>query len=353
MKSFLKFTVSALMTWILFFISCKKHDQIVPNKAPAAHAGADQTIIMPEDSATLDGSGSNDADGNIASFQWTKISGPLSFAISNRAVVSTVVKNLSAGTYQFELKVTDNGSLSAKDTVQIIVDDPMHPNQPPVANAGADQTIALPANSVTFDASGCLDPEMNIVNYTWTKISGPFAFTIVNGNNMQAQVKNLAQGIYQFELKVTDAGGLFSKDTVAITVNSNLKFWTQLHYLPSDEFFFGDYLSWWFNGFNFLMGIDDKLFAVGHYGGVWQYSTLADSWDRVGTFPEQMTNVPVVFAVSGNGYCIGNGHCWQYETVRNQWTGKKDPPDYIHDPLVINNKVYLLDANNQLLVYDP
>jgi len=170
---------------------------------------------------------------------------------------------------------------------------------------------------------------------------------------VQTQVNNLTKGIYQFELNVTDGGGLFSKDTVAIRVNSNLKHWTRLQYLPADDFFFGDYLSWWFDGFNFLMGIGDKVFAVGHYGGVWQYNTQINSWDRIGTFPEQMPSVPLVFAVNGKGCCIGNGHCWQYDPVTNQWARKNDPPDYIHDPLVINNKVYLRSTNNQLLAFDP
>jgi hypothetical protein len=39
---------------------------------------------------------------------------------------------------------------------------------------------------------------------------------------MQTQITNLAEGVYQFELKVTDVGGLFSKDTIRITVNPEL-----------------------------------------------------------------------------------------------------------------------------------
>ena len=41
--------------------------------------------------------------------------------------------------------------------------------------------------------------------------------TISNANAIQTQVTNLVQGVYQFELKVTDAGGLFSKDTMHVT----------------------------------------------------------------------------------------------------------------------------------------
>lgn len=46
-------------------------------------------------------------------------------------------------------------------------------NKPPIANAGSDQTINLPVNSVTLDGSSSTDPDKNIVNYRWTKISGP------------------------------------------------------------------------------------------------------------------------------------------------------------------------------------
>ena len=93
-------------------------------------------------------------------------------------------------------------------------------NKPPVAHAGKDTTIILPVDSVMLDGSASTDPDNNIVSYAWTKISGPSSFNIVNVNAVQTQVSNLTEGVYQFELKVTDAGGLFLKDTVQITVNA-------------------------------------------------------------------------------------------------------------------------------------
>ena len=47
------------------------------------------------------------------------------------------------------------------------------------------------------------------------------SFSIANANVVTTQVSNLTVGVYQFELKVTDAGGLFSKDTVQVTVDSS------------------------------------------------------------------------------------------------------------------------------------
>jgi Tol biopolymer transport system component len=206
---------------IIILSSCKKEKSCEGcnenNKPPIAVAGLDKLITLLTDSVLLDGSSSNDPDGTINEWLWTKISGPASSTINNATSSRTIVKNLVAGIYQFELMVKDNKGFSDKDTVQVSVDDPRI-NQPPVANAGGDQTITLPVNSVTVDGSGSTDPDNNIVSYQWTKISGPSSFNISNASTIQTQVNNLAQGVYQFELKVTDAGMLFSKDTIIVTV---------------------------------------------------------------------------------------------------------------------------------------
>ncbi len=162
-KPFLNIVVAAFVG-IIFFISCKKELSCEGcrdnNKPPTANAGADQTITLPKDSALLDGSKSTDADGTITTYKWIKIAGPTSSNIIAPNLSKTLVKSLVAGVYQFELTVTDNGGLSAKDTVKIMADAPG--NQPPVACAGADQTITLPANSATLDGSCTADPENNI-----------------------------------------------------------------------------------------------------------------------------------------------------------------------------------------------
>ena len=95
-------------------------------------------------------------------------------------------------------------------------------NYSPVANAGVDQTITLPLNTITLDGGKSTDPNNNITGYQWTEISGPSSFTIANANAVQTQVTNLVPGIYQFELKVTDARGLLDKDTTQVTVMMNL-----------------------------------------------------------------------------------------------------------------------------------
>ena len=110
-KIFLSFLILSI-AGIGIFISCKKelscencgvNPPVSTNKSPIANAGMDQTIILPTDSVSLDGSASSDPDGTISEWLWTKISGPASFNISNASVALIVVKSLVAGTYQFEL----------------------------------------------------------------------------------------------------------------------------------------------------------------------------------------------------------------------------------------------------------
>jgi hypothetical protein len=100
------------------------------NKPPTAIAGSDQVITLPTDSVLLDGRNSSDPDGTISVWLWTKISGPASFNVNKPNDSITLVKNLTTGVYQFELKITDNGGLFSKDTVQVFIS-----SQPPPPSA--------------------------------------------------------------------------------------------------------------------------------------------------------------------------------------------------------------------------
>lgn len=187
-----------------------------PNQPPIANAGPDILINLPITSTTLNGSGT-DADGNIISYSWSKIAGPSQFTIANPSQAQTAISNLVQGSYSFELTVMDNFGATGRDTVVVVVNPAS--NVPPVANAGNNQTITLPVNTATLNGSGT-DSDGSITSYQWTKISGPASFTIVSPTQAQTVINNLIQGIYQFELRVTDNSGAFSRDTVVVTVNA-------------------------------------------------------------------------------------------------------------------------------------
>jgi hypothetical protein len=91
---------------------------------------------------------------------------------------------------------------------------------PPVAKAGPDQVITLPTDSVLLDGSASGNPDGPITKWLWTKISGPSTFTIINSSAPKTRVKNLVEGIYVFELKVTNKSNLTAIDQVVIAVNA-------------------------------------------------------------------------------------------------------------------------------------
>jgi len=91
------------------------------NASPLAIAGNDIYLTSPVNSTTINGVQSNDPDGTISSYLWTRISGPTQCTFSNANAASTDISNLSEGLYSFELAVTDNVGAIDKDTVSVFV----------------------------------------------------------------------------------------------------------------------------------------------------------------------------------------------------------------------------------------
>ncbi|HEU4472670.1 MAG TPA: PKD domain-containing protein [Flavisolibacter sp.] len=189
-----------------------------PNQLPIAAAGAPQTILLPQTSVTLDGSGSSDPDGVVESYAWTKISGPASFSITAAGSSVTSVTNLRTGSYRFRLTVTDNQGGTASSNVDVTVVNPF-PNVLPEAKAGADQTIELPTNSVGLSGASSTDADGAIVAYAWRQVSGPSQSLLSASSSANTTAGNLVLGTYQFELLVTDDSTGVDKDTVQVIVN--------------------------------------------------------------------------------------------------------------------------------------
>jgi K+-transporting ATPase c subunit len=187
---------------------------VAVNISPTANAGTNQSITLPTSTVTLSGSGT-DPDGTISAYLWTKVSGPIAGTITSPSQASTTVTALVQGVYQFQLKVTDNNGATGLATVQVTVN---AANIPPTANAGIDQSITLPTSTVNLSGTGT-DPDGSISAYNWTKISGPASATINNANSASTKVRSLVQGVYKFQLTVTDNRSATGKDTMQVTVN--------------------------------------------------------------------------------------------------------------------------------------
>lgn len=190
------------------------------NQLPVANAGND--ITVGSSSAALNGSGSYDADGSIIKYQWTKESGPAQFAFANANAATTTVSNLVLGTYTFRLTIWDNKYEPSFDRVVVTVTATaaavVTANHAPVAKAGNDISITLPANSVNLNGTGTYDADGSIIKYEWKYVSGPSQFNISNINIANPTVNNLVAGTYTFMLTVWDNQYEPAFDQVVVTV---------------------------------------------------------------------------------------------------------------------------------------
>lgn len=114
------------------------------NQAPVVSVSSDKAITLPTSSVTLGGS-ATDADGTIASYLWTKVSGPTAGVIGTPTGTSTTMTGLVAGTYVYNFKATDNKGASASKTVTVTVNGTV--SAPPPAtnlltNSGFDNGFA-------------------------------------------------------------------------------------------------------------------------------------------------------------------------------------------------------------------
>lgn len=91
-------------------------------------------------------------------------------------------------------------------------------NLPPAVDAGVNQVITLPTNSVSV--IGTATDSGTIVSTLWTQVSGPSTASIINPILLTTTISNLVVGTYVFRLTATDNQGASSSDSVTIIVNA-------------------------------------------------------------------------------------------------------------------------------------
>jgi hypothetical protein len=192
---------------------------------PVAVAGPDQTIFLPENSVQLNGSLSLDPDGDLVSYQWTKISGPSPFTILSPNTAMTDVTSLVEGDYQFELKVTDLKAQFSYDTMGVTViacatgRQRLNATLTPFVTMPEQRSaaVAYAANKIVFAGGSSLQESYgsarvdiyDIITKTWTiaQLSVPrYGITaVVVGNKILfagGESGELGDALYQFHSEV-------------------------------------------------------------------------------------------------------------------------------------------------------
>lgn len=113
----------------------------LPYDQPIADAGENILVIIPETTATLDGSGSSNPGSEALSFVWKQVYGPSEVVFSDASLSSTDISGLVEGIYLIELFVS-NGSYSDTDELFVIVSE--------TANIKPAITINSPENNAEY-----------------------------------------------------------------------------------------------------------------------------------------------------------------------------------------------------------
>jgi hypothetical protein len=192
------------------------------NIPPVADAGPDQTVDEGV-TVTLNGSNSDDSDNGIKSFLWEQVgtANPVTLTDPTAEQPGFTAPDVGpdGASLTFRLTVTDNSDATSSDTCIVNVS---WVNIAPVADAGADQTVAE-GTLVTLDGSASSGVDDTITTYLWEQIdttgvtaalSDPTApnpeFTL---NDVGADGASVT-----FQLTVTDQGGLQATDTCVVNV---------------------------------------------------------------------------------------------------------------------------------------
>ncbi|RJP81687.1 MAG: hypothetical protein C4522_05145 [Desulfobacteraceae bacterium] len=194
------------------------------NRPPVANAGPDQDGVTPGKIVYLNGSNSFDPESaSIQSYSWLQLSGTAVSLSSSSAAKPTFTApfgGTSGDTLVFELTVSDDKGLLAKDRCFVTVTDK---NSPPVADAGDDQLVG-PGDLVNLDGSGSSDPDTgkgDQIRYHWKQISGTRVdlsnYTTSSPSFMVPSVITSDEALL-FELTVTDLAGLSAVDICIINV---------------------------------------------------------------------------------------------------------------------------------------
>ena len=199
--------------------------KITVNAPPKANAGAPQTVASGTP-VMLDGEGSDDTTGGIASYAWTRADGTTRGLTNEDMAIATFTPDLADGAddveHIFTLTVTDNQGAIDTDTVTITV---TSNNAAPVAKAGEDDTVHSDETVILRGSGSDIDSDDATLTYAWTRADGTTT-GLTNADMATASFRadTLDPGAddveHIFTLTVTDDEGATGTDTVTITVTA-------------------------------------------------------------------------------------------------------------------------------------
>ncbi|WP_181373086.1 PKD domain-containing protein [Massilia glaciei] len=177
----------------------------------------------------FNGSGSTDPDGSALTYAWTitsKPAGSTAALSSSSGVTSQIIPDV-LGNYVVKMTATDSAGASSSFVTTIEVK-----NRRPIAAISSNATpvalpsgpaIRLPLNTVvTLRGTSSVDADGDALVYSWSMTSKPAGSVAVlsSASGSSVQITPEKNGSYIVLLRVTDAAGAFSEQSLSIEVGN-------------------------------------------------------------------------------------------------------------------------------------
>jgi endo-1,3(4)-beta-glucanase len=125
---------------------------------PVSSAGENVSVVLPATIATLNGSLSNDPEGESITYNWQQIYGPSIINFDSKTIASPNVSNLEDGVYKCKLTVSD-GTYTDFDEVLILVSasgnlSPTISITSPSDGSSIKEGVAITINTIASDLDG-------------------------------------------------------------------------------------------------------------------------------------------------------------------------------------------------------
>lgn len=185
-----------------------------PNRPPISDAGADQEVGVGE-RVQLDGSGSQDADGDALTYRWTQLKGS-SVSLVNTASIMPSFTPDESGTYHFSLIVNDGQVDSMPDTVIVEI---IMGNLVPAAELRVNPTEGVLDTLFNFSATESNDPDGDALEARWD-FDGNGEWDTGYSSELEVTYRYTSKGDWQAWVEVKDSGGLTARDSILIIVKN-------------------------------------------------------------------------------------------------------------------------------------